>query len=150
MIIAFALLVILLLAFIKLKPTSNYAILDKATTKSIEGFLAVYIIFSHMRQYIPYDDFGSEWLTVVFDVVGQACVAPFFFFSGFGIIESIKNKGEAYSRTILVNRFLRVWTWFLIALVPYYLIDILWQFKLVCCNNIAFLFDYWIGFYYFS
>ncbi len=127
MVFAFSLVMLLPFLFIRNKEKNSTSILDKSTTKSIEGLLAIYILFSHLRQYIPYDDFGSDCLNLILVHVGQICVAPFFFFSGFGIIESIKKKGEAYSRTILINRFLRVWCWFLVALIPYYLIDIIWK-----------------------
>lgn len=109
-----------ILLFVRKNKDGN--ILDKVTTKSIEGLFAVFIVFSHMHGYIPFDDFGGEVLNSMIGYVGQACVAPFFFFSGYGILESIKKKGDKYIQKILVNRLLRVWLWFLIALIPYYVI----------------------------
>lgn len=126
MIFVFLITFLFSLVFVRIKDKNDTAILDKTTTKSIEGILAIYIIFSHLKQYIPYDDFGSDLLNNILNNFGQCSVAPFFFFSGFGIVESIKKKGATYSKTILTNRFLRVWCWFIIALVPFYLLDLFW------------------------
>ena len=49
-------------------------------------------------------------------------VAPFLFWSGFGVMESIRRKGEAYVRALPVNRGLRTLIHFDCALLLFLLV----------------------------
>ena len=62
-------------------------------TNAIKGVFALIILFSHMRGYITLsNNFYDQWFCGILDFIGQLMVAPYLFYSGFGIMESLKNK----------------------------------------------------------
>lgn len=74
--------------------------LSKDQTTIINGIFVILVILSHAKQYMtlssPYDDayiFLSNFLN-------QAIVVTFLFYSGYGIMEGIKRKGDSYVKTI--------------------------------------------------
>ena len=50
-------------------------------------------------------------------------VAPFMFFSGYGIYEQIKKKGDKYVNTIPKGRMLKVWLMFLMTWVLFFVLS---------------------------
>ena len=101
---------ILLLAFVifhslEFAPHDNFKknTYQKSTTANIKGIFVILILFSHYTQYVtlggPYDD---AYL-VLRKHLNQMVVVMFLFYSGFGIMRSIQNKGQAYIRHRLPN-----------------------------------------------
>ena len=85
--------------------------LDKNTTTALNGFWILVVFLSHANQYISragyqYAHFGDGIYTFFFGFVGQLMVAMFLFNSGFGVMESIKAKGESYIHTMPKRRIL--------------------------------------------
>lgn len=63
------------------------------TCNSLKGICAVLILLSHLRGYIEFPNVGLNTdYNYVIDRIGQLMVAPYFFYSGFGILESYKRK----------------------------------------------------------
>lgn len=85
--------------------------LNKETTSAINGFWILIVFLSHANSYISragyqYAHFGDNIYKFFFGFVGQLMVAMFLFNSGFGVMESIKAKGESYIRTMPKRRML--------------------------------------------
>ena len=69
--------------------------LSPHATNSIKGIFAIIILFSHMRGYLTLpDSLGSKVFLLFLDCLGQAMVAMYLFYSGFGILESIRKKSS--------------------------------------------------------
>lgn len=128
MILAYIILLILLLLF----PAAEFAsplskgifsdYLSKDSTLPVKGFFAIIVLFSHYRGYVELPDhYYNNSFIYVTNVIGQLMVAIFFFYSGFGINESIKKKGKEYISGFLKSRLLPVWLSFAICICFYLL-----------------------------
>lgn len=94
-------------------------------TNAIKGIFAVVILFSHMRGYIIADgslyDRGYEF---ILNWIGQLMVAIFFFYSGFGIIESLKVK-DKYVQTFFRKRILKTLVHFDVAVFLFLVLSLI-------------------------
>ena len=74
--------------------------LSKENTTAVNGVFVYLIVLSHYAQYAdlsgPYD---APYLALR-EHLGQMVVVTFLFYSGYGMMESLKNKGEAYVRKL--------------------------------------------------
>lgn len=99
--------------------------ISKSTTANIKGIFVILILFSHYTQYVtlggPYDD---AYLALR-KHLNQMVVVMFLFYSGFGIMRSIQNKGQAYIRSRLPERFLKVWLQFAAAVLLFLITGLL-------------------------
>lgn len=95
------------------------------STNAIKGIFAVIILFSHMSGYIV---IGNSFLDTSFLSIlrhlGQLMVAPYLFFSGYGILESVKRKPN-YTSTFPRKRILKTLIHFDIAVISYLLLNFL-------------------------
>ena len=76
--------------------------LDQTNTNSIKGIFVVMIFNSHYASELgltPKDKSGS----IILDLFGQRMVSMFLFYSGIGIMESIKKKGKNYSNKLILK-----------------------------------------------
>lgn len=77
------------------------------STNAIKGIFAVIILFSHMKGYISLADKPADSsYAIVLGHIGQLMVAPYLFYSGYGILESIKRRAyyfETYPRKRLLK-----------------------------------------------
>lgn len=113
----------------------NNDYLSYETTKTLKGICAILIVLHHFSTNLPY----LAPFFCVFNPIGQYIVALFFFFSGYGLIYSKKNKPN-YMNTFLRKRFCSIFIPYLIAIaiytvVKYLLADI--TFKDVVASFIA-------------
>jgi hypothetical protein len=92
----------------------NTQYLSKDNTASINGIFVLFVFLRHFSQYITFSKYDY-----LFDLVdtflGQMIVVPFLFYSGYGIMISIINKGDSYIKTIPRKRFLKVWYHYMLA-----------------------------------
>ncbi len=110
-------------------------------TNSIKGIFAVIILFSHLRSYISLTpNFGNRIFVIFLKILGQLMVTMFFFYSGFGIIESFKKK-ENYHKGFLKKRVLKTLVHFDIAVLLFLTVGLLIG-KTYPWQNYAFC---WIG-----
>lgn len=82
------------------------AYMSREHTQAVKGIFILMVYFSHFGSYVTY---VSRWDLLCRQVIfwfGQAMVAMFLFYSGFGVMESIRIKGRGYVRTIPRNRVL--------------------------------------------
>lgn len=82
--------------------------LSKDKTISIKGIFVILIIISHFSQYVTLSGVYDQPYIVLKNHLNQMVVAMFWFYSGFGIMESIKNKGYNYVKTIPTKRFFTI------------------------------------------
>lgn len=103
-----------------IKCSRSYAdYMSPHTSNAIKGIFAVIILYSHMRGYIQLDDnVLDKGYRFVLDWIGQLMVAIFLFYSGYGIMESIKRKPQ-YADTFFKKRILKTILHFDVAVVLY-------------------------------
>lgn len=104
-------------------PGFNENYLSKQQTTAVKGIFTALIFCSHVRGYIFLPDCLQDNLYgMALNYLGQLIVAAFFFYSGYGIWLSFKNKPD-YEKTFFKNRFLRTWLHFAIAVAIYILVQ---------------------------
>ena len=81
---------------------SEYA--SVKNTQPIKGIFILIVLLSHARQYADFPYQTDLMVIRFFNLLGQLMVAPFLFYSGYGIYESIKRKSTAYINSFPSNR----------------------------------------------
>lgn len=124
----FLLIAVILTIFIGIKfrkkdDVDNY--LDKECTSSITGLFAVLILFKHFHTYPDlslYNQFDIIGMNIT-SYLGQLVVVPFLFFSGYGLYEQIKRRGDKYINSLPKNRVFKVYLMFLLAWVVFFILS---------------------------
>lgn len=83
--------------------------ISRDNTDAVRGIFILLILASHFcNPLAPFTGRAdtSYWAVRVF--LGQLVVAPFLFYSGYGMTEAIRRKGSAYVRAIPRTRILRI------------------------------------------
>ena len=117
----FGLFVILCLYKVQLRPKNgesymtDYMSIEK--TMAIKGIFIIIVFFSHFNSYVTFSSPAELQYAKIFKLIGQAMVTLFLFYSGFGVMESIKKKGTAYVNKIPVTRILGTYFRFDIAVL---------------------------------
>ena len=85
---------------IKIKGSNEYFLdyMDLENTSHIKGIFVWIIIFHHNRSYYPKKI--HYFYMKILNSIGQKMVSLFLFYSGYGIIESIKKKGLLYVKSL--------------------------------------------------
>lgn len=92
-------------------------------TTSIKGIFAILILLSHVRSYGVFTagtDLGSTALTML----GQMIVVMYFFYSGYGISEQYRNKGDDYFRAFPKRRILKTLFHFDVAVLLFIILQL--------------------------
>lgn len=119
------LIILLLIIIYNIKPTKEEKYLDKKQTENIKGIFIILVLFSHFNSYVKYDSsLDLEYLKII-NWFGQAMVAPFLFYSGYGIMEQIKNNGKKYIKKIPKKRILTTLIKFDLAVIIYLILNII-------------------------
>ena len=93
-VILYAFVFCLFFGFLRINRDSGFS---KDYSTAIKGLFILLIVLSHTLNYIPYYGFGSTAITYFRRIMGQFCVSPFFFISGFGLFEGYKKNGNEYN-----------------------------------------------------
>lgn len=97
----------------------NEDYISSRITNSIKGILAILILFSHMKGYVTLSDcYYDRWFSEILISIGQLMVAPYLFYSGFGIMESLKTK-QSYMKTYPKKRIIKTLVNFDLAVILY-------------------------------
>lgn len=100
--------------------------LSKDSVLPVKGFFLMLVFFRH---FIDYADLSNGILDRCFlfadGALDQLIVTLFFFYSGFGIYESIKRKGPSYITRFPLKRFLPVWTDFAVCVSFFLIYDLI-------------------------
>lgn len=124
MIIVFIILAVITIWGIRFS-SFNEGYISLESTNAIKGVFAVIILFSHMNGYIVLQDRIYDTLfESILRHLGQLMVAPYLFFSGYGILESLKRKPK-YSSTFPKNRIFKTLVHFDIAVAFYLLMSLI-------------------------
>ena len=95
--------------------------ISQDNTLSIKGLFTIIVMMSHFRGYVklPTNMLNTSF-SYVTDMIGQLMVAIFFFYSGFGISESIKKHGMGvYLASFPKKRLFGTWLSFAICICFY-------------------------------
>ena len=87
----------------------NY--LSKESTNAIKGIFLLFIVVSHALPYVTrcgyeFNGLGDNLLRTINIAMGQLVVVMFLFYSGYGIGESYKKKGDTYVNRMPTHRVL--------------------------------------------
>lgn len=106
------LLILLMIIFLDMKVAPagefNNGYMSKKSTTAVNGIFTILVFFSHVSTYIDCD-FVLDSPYITFKThIDQLIVATFLFYSGYGLLESIKSKGMPYIKSIPSKRFFKV------------------------------------------
>ena len=104
--------------------------ISKGRSNAIKGQFILIVFLSHIQNYIVnagyvYHGLGDEAFLMFFNMIGQLMVVMFLFYSGVGVMESIRIKGDTYIRTIPKHRVLNTLVNFDIAVCFFLIVDLL-------------------------
>lgn len=120
-----------LLIFYKFQTNVNEYNVDylyKDQCNSIKGIFILVVFLRHIIQYADETSLNTEWDKAglyLNDIIGQLLVALFLFYSGYGVLESIKKKGEEYIDLMPKKRILTTLLNFDVAVALFIITDIL-------------------------
>ena len=93
-------------------------------TNTVNAIFSILIFLSHAVTYVDLNGaFDAPYFTLR-KFLGQLVVITYLFFSGYGIMESIKKKGTLYVKQMPVNRFFKLWYHFAIVIVLYTIVSV--------------------------
>ena len=101
----------------------NSQYIGKTDTAAIKGAFVVLVFLGHISTYI---NLGAEFDKPYVELkshLSQMVVSMFFFYSGFGMMTSIMDKGFDYVKRIPIKRLLIVFLNFVIAICLYLVVD---------------------------
>lgn len=122
-IIIFLCIVLLLTIQIQYKGI-NELYLSKENTQVLKGIFIIIVFLSHIKGYAEFDSRGDLIVKIILTYLGQLMVAFFLFASGYGILESVKLKGEKYIRNMPKNRIGKTFFDFSLAILLFLGLDI--------------------------
>ena len=108
----------------------NACYLSKDYCACVKGFFVVLVFFAHGGTYVRTSDGGGYHILLdnlyftVTALLGQLVVVMFLFYSGDGVYEQTKAKGDLYIKTFLKNRFLPTYVSFAICVFFYFLLSL--------------------------
>ena len=101
---------------------TDYNSLEKTT--SIKGIFILIVFLNHAASYLQLSDSFVNTLYFSFiGIIGQAMVAMFLFYSGYGVMLSIDKKGAAYVKSIPSKRAGKVLVNFDIAVLLFLIVQ---------------------------
>ncbi len=116
MLYLFVLFLLSCFVFAKFAPgkTFHRDYLDKTNTTAVNGLFVGLVFFSHASGYMTLADTLPNKIFSAMNI-GQLMVTTFLFYSGYGLLCSIRAKEMPYVRRIPRDRFFRIWLHFAIA-----------------------------------
>ena len=131
MLIFYFLLAVLVLSSLKYcKSDFNDEYLSYEMTNTVKGFFILLVFIKHVTPYV----INAGWvptgmwrgiLMFLNNNIGQWIVAMFLFYSGYGVMESIKRKGDDYVHVLPRKRILQVLINFDIAVLIFIVVDLI-------------------------
>ncbi len=102
----------------------NKEYLSKDNTKGIKGLFVILVLLSHYAQYVTLDSVWDAPYLSLREHLNQMVVVPFLFYSGYGIMKSIQNKGNSYVKSIMKKRVPKVWFEFIAAILCFLIVNL--------------------------
>lgn len=100
----------------------NEGYLEKDNTWEIRGGFVLLVFFSHFVVYTDLNlpnDFLNNAYGYIRNALNQLVVTMFFFYSGYGIMKSVENKGDKYVKGFFLRRFLPLYIYFAFIVLIY-------------------------------
>lgn len=99
----------------------NQEYISVQQTNVIKGIFIWLVFMGHIMPYItkvvPFESFADKFALYFVDILKQLVVVPFLFYSGYGVMNSIKTKGENYVASIPRKRLLNTMVNFGVAVL---------------------------------
>lgn len=128
MIVFIAIFICISLYGVKVKPPEGQSYMtdymSPEKTSAIKGLFIFIVFFQHFNSYVDYSLPIDKAYLKYFNMIGQCMVTLFLFYSGYGVMESIKKKQMSYVRRIPVGRVLGTLLPFDTAVVIFALISL--------------------------
>ncbi len=121
MILFIGLLAVIAVAGLRREDGKQRDYMSVAMTNSIKGIFLCFVFFSHIYGYREFSHPVFDAPYGFFRKMGQCIVVMFLFYSGYGVMESLKKKGESYVKGIPVQRFIKVLLQFDTAIILFWL-----------------------------
>lgn len=102
---------------------TDYLSIEKTT--SVKGIFILLVFFKHIKDYLDINSTIDSYAMLPILLLGQCIVTMFLFYSGYGVMESIKKKGTSYINSIPKIRILGTLYRFDIALMLFLLVGLL-------------------------
>ena len=123
---------IALLSILGLRPRPREKWEDCVSRDQCDAIKGICILLVFLRHVWPYvqkagytaSTFCDKYGSLMDGVVGQLMVAPFLFYSGYGIMESIRGKGDGYVRSMPLRRILVTLLNFDVAVCSFFLLNL--------------------------
>lgn len=113
----------LFLISLRFDKRESKTLLNREFCTGVRTLFIFLIVLSHILNSHSYTGFLSYPLSLFRNALGQMVVVPFFLFSGFGIFEGYKKKGNSYWKSILFNHFLKIIVFTFVCLIPFFIYD---------------------------
>lgn len=127
----FFLILLGVLAIIGLKKADNRdACLKKEHTDAIKGLFILIVFYSHIIPYletagVSFSPLADTPSNLFIKKLGQLMVVMFLFYSGYGVMESIRIKGDSYIKSIPTRRVLSTLVNYDIAVIAFLCMNLL-------------------------
>lgn len=95
------------------------------STRAVNGLFTLLVFLSHAVTYVKLSGALDKPYITLKESLGQMVVVTYLFYSGFGMMESIKRKGTDYIRSIPKKRFLKVLIYMDIAVSAFLVLNLL-------------------------
>lgn len=123
-------LVLLIAALIGLRfKKDNQEYISVQQTNAIKGIFIWLVFMGHILPYItkvmPFELLIDKSASTFVALFKQLVVVPFLFYSGYGVMNSIKNKGTAYVNAIPKNRVLNTMVNFAVAVAIFICLNLI-------------------------
>lgn len=120
----------------------NKEYLNFSSTNCIKGIFLLFVFFSHAIAYVSVNHWYDRTMLFLQSNLRQLIVVMFFFYSGYGIYETIKKKKNDYIDKIPKNRVLKTLFIFDIAILLFILVNIILK-RSITIPQILFSFIGW-------
>lgn len=122
----------------------SHSYIDLESIQAIKGIFLLLIFASHFAQYVSLAGPLNESYLMFRRFLGQLVVAPFLFYSGYGVAISIQKRRSAYVESMPKRRILKVLVQFDLAILLFLGLD-LWQGKTYSLRHILLSLIGWQG-----
>lgn len=129
MIVFLAIFLVVCLYGVKVKPVdgqpymTDYMSVEK--TMAIKGIFIIIVFFEHFNEYVTYQLSLDIMYADVYKHIAERMVTMFLFYSGYGVMESIRKKQMSYIRKIPVTRVLGTLFQFDLAVLLFAAVDLI-------------------------
>lgn len=117
-------LVVLILLNLKVS-NENQEYIGRQQTYAINGIFIILVFLRHFNQYVTLEEILDTPFLYVNSILGQLIVTTFLFYSGYGVMYSVLEKGIDYINGIPKNRILKTMLLFDIAILFYVLLNLI-------------------------